>query len=125
MAIEDRTPLKRRTPLRAQPRGKGNRGERAVVDILHRYGWTSARRNFASGGQGGGDILNGPADYHLEVKHRERAAIYEWIAQAEAEARPTDTPAVIFRRNKSSWKVCIPLDALLQLLREREDREAM
>ena len=109
-------PLSRKKPLRAKPHSKGNRAEREVIDLLHDAGWTSARRNFQSGGQGGGDILNGPTDYHLEVKHRERAEIWKWLAQAELEARPTDTPALIFRRNHSRWWVAIPFDVLLELL---------
>lgn len=112
--------LQRRTPLRAQPRSKGNRAEREIIDLLHRFGWTGARRNFQSGGQGGGDIIGGPADVHIEVKHHERCSIWEWIAQAEGEARPTDAPAVFFRRNRSGWKVCVDADEYLALLRLRE-----
>lgn len=112
--------LVRRKPLRAQPRSKGNRAERAVVDMLRERGWTHARRNFQSGGQGGGDIIGGPTDVHLEVKCRERCAIWEWIAQAEGEARPTDMPVVVFRRNRSGWYACLSLDELLALLALRE-----
>lgn len=112
--------LQRRTPLRAQPRSKGNRAEREIIDMLHAFGWKGARRNFQSGGQGGGDVINGPADVHVEVKHRERCAIWEWIAQAEGEARPTDTPAVFFRRNRSQWYAAVPADEYLALLRLRE-----
>src|SRR5215475_2327677 len=83
--LSEKPPEQKR--LRAKPRSKGNRGERDVVSILHARGWTKARRNFQSGGQGGGDIINGPSDVHVEVKHRERAAIWEWIEQAEEEAR--------------------------------------
>jgi hypothetical protein len=112
--------LERRTPLRAQPRAKGNRAEREIIDLFHRFGWIRARRNFQSGGQGGGDVIGGPADVHVEVKHRERCAIWEWIAQAAGEARPTDTPAVFFRRNRSGWYVAIPADEYLELLAHRE-----
>jgi Holliday junction resolvase len=42
-------PLERRTPLRSRPKGKGNGGEREIVDMLHRFGWKYARRNLASG----------------------------------------------------------------------------
>lgn len=113
--------LERRKPLRAQPRSKGNRAEREIIDMCHEHGWTSAYRNFQSGGQGGGDILRGPRDVHLEVKHRERCAIWEWIAQAEGERRPTDMAAVIFRRNRSQWYAAIPAEELFALLRFRED----
>lgn len=112
--------LERRKPLRAQPRSKGNRAEREVIDLLHEYGWPHARRNFQSGGQGGGDIIAGPADVHLEVKHRERCLIWDWVQQAESEARPTDLPVVAFRRNRSQWMAAVPLDELLALLRLRE-----
>lgn len=113
------SPLERRTPLRAQPRSKGNRAEREIIDIFRKFGW-HARRNWQSGGQGGGDILGGPTDVHVEVKHRERCAIWEWLAQAEADARPTDMPVVVFRRNHSKWYATVPLDELLALLRLRE-----
>lgn len=88
--------------------------------MLHAFGWKGARRNFQSGGQGGGDVINGPADVHVEVKHRERCSIWEWIQQAENEARPTDCPAVFFRRNRSVWMVAVPADEYLALLRLRE-----
>lgn len=112
--------LERKKPLRAQPRSKGNRAEREVIDMLHERGWTGAYRNFQSGGQGGGDVIGGPVGCHLEVKHRERAAIWEWIGQAESECRPTDVPVVIFRRNRCGWYACLPADELLALLQLRE-----
>jgi hypothetical protein len=112
--------LERKTPLRAQPRSKGNRAVREVIDMLHRFGWKTARRNFQSGGQGGGDVIEGPANLHVEVKHRERCAIWDWIAQATTEARPTDTPAVFFRRNRSAWYVAVPAEDYLELVAMRE-----
>jgi hypothetical protein len=112
--------MERHKPLRAQPRSKGNRAEREIIDMLHARGWTGAYRNFQSGGQGGGDVIGGPADVHVEVKHRERAAIWEWIAQADAECRPTDLPVVFFRRNRCGWYAALPADELLALLQLRE-----
>jgi hypothetical protein len=111
--------LERRKPLRAQPRGKGNRAEREVIDMLQARGW-NARRNFQSGGQGGGDVIGGPPDVHIEVKHRERCSIWEWIGQAEDECRPTDLPVVMFRRNRCGWYAVVPADELLALLQLRE-----
>src|SRR5690349_23263989 len=78
--------------------------------MCHDFGWTHARRNFASGGQGGADIINGPDGVSLEVKWCERAEIWKWIAQSEAAARPTEIPAVVFKRNHSRWWVCAPSD---------------
>lgn len=112
--------LERRTPLRAQPRSKGNQAEREIIDILKAHGWAGARRNFQSGGQGGGDIIGGPAGCNVEVKHRERCSIWEWIAQSEADAQPTDIPLVFFRRNRCGWYALLPLEELLPLLALRE-----
>lgn len=111
--------LTRRTALRPKSKGKGNRGERAIVDMCHDFGWTQARRNFASGGQGGADIINGPEGVSLEVKWCEKARIWQWIAQSEAAARPTEIPAVVFKRNLGQWWACAPADeweALEQLV---------
>ena len=113
--------LTRKTPLRAQPRSKGSRAEREIIDLLRSMGWKSARRNYQSGGQGGGDIIEGPADVHIEIKHRARCAIWEWLAQAEGEARPTDTPAVFFRRNRSAWYAAVPAEEYLALVKLREE----
>lgn len=102
--------LTRRKPLRAQPRSKGNRAERAVIDLLRAYGWTHARRNLQSGGQGGGDWVEGPADVSGEIKHCERADIWKWIRQCEAAARPTEIPLVVCRCNGMDWWAVLPRD---------------
>lgn len=105
-------------PLRAKPRSKGNRGEKEAIEIFHAHGYPNARRNFQSGGQGGGDVVEGPPDFHWEVKYRERCSIWEWIEQADAERRATETPVVIFRRNRSPWNACLPFEDFLGLLDE-------
>ena len=120
LMLERKKPLRAAKPLRARPRGKGNAGEREVVDMFRARGWTGAYRNFGSGSQGGGDIIGGPIGVHVEVKRQERCSIWEWIAQAEAEARPTDIPLVLFRRNRCGWYAVLPADELLALLQLRE-----
>lgn len=102
--------LRRRTPLRAKPRAKGNRGELAVRDMLRATGWHSATRNWQSGGQGGGDLIHGPADVHVEVKWCERCDLPDWLRQAEREARPTDIPLVALRDNRHQWHAVLPFD---------------
>lgn len=87
--------------------------------MFRALGW-AARRNFGSGAQGGGDVIGGPQGVHVEVKRRERCEIWAWIAQASAEARPTDVPAVFFRRNRSQWYVAVPADEFLALVKFRE-----
>lgn len=117
--------IKRTKPLRAQPRGKGNRAERAVIDMLHRLGWLSARRNFQSGGQGGGDIIEGPADHHIEVKHHEQWRLNDWIKQVHepGQTRPTDTWTIVFRSNRTPWLVCLEAEEYFQLVADAQGIE--
>lgn len=112
--------LERRKALRAKPRSKGNRAEREIIDMLRARGWTDARRNWQSGGQGGGDVINGPEGTSIEVKHCEAARIWDWLAQCENDARPTDLPLLFFRRNRSKWYVALEADELLALLQLRD-----
>jgi hypothetical protein len=109
-----------RTALRAKPRAKGNRGELEVINLLKKWGWTTARRNWQSGGQGGGDIVEGIPDVSIEVKRAEACRIWDWLAQCHAAAKPTDMPLLAFRRNNSQWYAAVPLEDLLDLLRERQ-----
>lgn len=120
-----RKQMNRGKPLRAKPRSKGNRGERQIVDIFNEHGWTAARRNFQSGGQGGGDVINGPQDCYIEVRYRETWAIPAWLQEVEEKRGPTDLGVLIFRRNRnpSGWYAAVPLDALLELLEEHERRD--
>lgn len=101
-------------------RAKGGTGEREVVALLHRYGWRRARRNFASGGQGGSDIVDGPADTAWEVKRVESLNIHKAYAQAQDAAAPYEMPVVAFRRNGGKWLAIIELEELLPLLRLKE-----
>jgi len=99
-------------------RSKGSRGEREIVDILKAAGWPQARRSSDGRAQvERGDIVRGPAGFHLEVKRRERIRILEWSHQAEGDAHPTDRPAVIWRPNGEPWRVSMLLDDFLPLAR--------
>src|SRR5581483_6665546 len=114
----------RKTPLGRRPRSKGNRGELEIIKLFQKWGWSSARRNFQSGGQGGGDVINGPEGSH-EVKRRETLNIWAAIAQSKAAARPSEQWFVWFRRNgETDWKVAMDAEFALMLLREHEDRAA-
>jgi hypothetical protein len=113
--------LPRRTPM-SRGRGartKGGSAEREIVEILRAHGWDHARRNFRSGADGGGDVLGIPG-VSIEVKRRERCSIWEWLEQCFHDARPTDLPLLVFRRNRSQWYACLPLEELLPLLALRE-----
>jgi hypothetical protein len=102
-------------------RAKGARGERELVQMLREHGWPDAARTSDGNRQHGrGDIRNGPANVHLESKRQETTSIWAWIGQATDEAPDGCIPVVAFRRSRSSWMACLPLDELLALLAHRE-----
>lgn len=99
-------------------RAKGAAAEREVCEILRAAGWPGARRSSDGRAQAErGDIVRGPAGFHLEVKRRERIAIVEWSHQAEGEAHPTDRPVTVWRSSREPWRVCQLLDDWLPLAR--------
>src|SRR4051812_10488583 len=84
--------------------------------MLREQGWRYAPRNWQSGGQGGGDLINGPDDFHLECKDHQRPDFPGWLAQAISEARITDVPCVVFTRNREGVYALLPADELEALL---------
>ena len=107
--------------MSARERLKGARGERELVELLVAHGWTRARRNFQSGGQGGGDIAGGPAGYVIECKrHRGRLDLPGAMRQAHEAAGPHDVPVVAHRRDGAAWYATLPLEDLLVLIAFRE-----
>lgn len=67
--------------MRAE-RAKGARGELEVVGLVQAAGWPMARRTHDGREQAlRGDIANGPAGVHLEVKRTERASVWSWWAR--------------------------------------------
>jgi hypothetical protein len=105
--------------MRAE-RAKGARGELEVVGLVQAAGWPMARRTHDGREQAlRGDIANGPAGVHLEVKRQERASVWSWWEQATADAGNA-MPVVAFRRSRSAWLAVAELDELLALFAARE-----
>lgn len=61
--------------------------------------------------------IRGVAGIHVEVKRCEQLRISEWMTQAERDAKRfrDGAPAVIFRRSRSPWLVCMGLTDWLTL----------
>ena len=107
-------------------RAKGLRGEHEVAAIWERHGFA------VRGLESAGDHLCirrplPPVHYdhtnrilaaltiHSEVKRQERLQLWQWLAQAEAEAPGYAVPVVSFRRNRSPWYAAIRLETLAEL----------
>lgn len=98
-------------------RNKGKAGELEVRDILLRAGWFAKR-----GWQEAQDVTHSIPGVHMEVKRRETLDINGWLRQADSDALARScVPWLVFRRNKQPWRVVVPLDYLLTLVRAQED----
>lgn len=107
--------------MSARERAKGARGERQIVALLREHGWPNARRTHDGRDQAGrGDVANGPAGCHLEVKLVERLNVPKAVSQAINDAAPTDIPIVVHRPSRAPWMATLPFDELLALLALRE-----
>jgi hypothetical protein len=105
----------------ASQRAKGARGELEVIHLLRDAGWKDARRTSdGRGQQSRGDVTNGPAGVHLEIKRVERGNVPVWLRQAQADANPHDVPVVVHRPSRMQWMCTLPFEDLLALLALRE-----
>lgn len=83
-------------------RRKGADYEREVAAYFRAHGFKARRGQQYSGSNGDPDIVvSGLPGYHFELKRRGKqfsaADLYKAMLQAERDARPGETPAVIHR----------------------------
>jgi len=100
-------------------RMKGQRGEREVASILRRHGFEARRGTQTRGGTEEPDVVCDLPGHHIEVKRQERLNIWAALEQADNDIDPADddtVPAVVFRRNRSRWYVCLPFEDYLQVV---------
>jgi Holliday junction resolvase len=104
-------------------REKGARGERELCSVLRSRGWPDACRTSDGRAQAGrGDIAGGPAGVVFEVRRTERLNVWQALEDAQGHAENGELPIAAFRRSRGGWYAALPLDRLLELLREREAR---
>lgn len=104
--------------MSAMSRRKGKTGELEVVNFLKERGLRAQRTAplQAAGGTGDADVL-GVEGCHLEVKRCERVEIDKWCAQVELASKPADIPCVVWRRSHQPWRVALPLEDFLDLVK--------
>jgi len=96
-------------------RDKGKRAEREAARALSELLGVPVRRaQQYAGGVDSADVV-GVDGLHVEVKHQERMQLYDWIAQAVADASES-VPIVVHRRNRSEWLCSLRLIDLLRLV---------
>lgn len=89
-------------------RDKGRKGEREVVLVLERHGFTVRAL------EGTGDHLafHDGLVLHVESKRQEQARVWAWLEQAESETPAGAVTMVAFRRSHGKWYAIVPLDDL-------------
>ena len=96
-------------------RTKGKVGEREASEVLRQLGFTSARRGVQYQGSPDSPDVVGIPGVHVEVKRVERLNIDVAMAQARADAGPSQVPIVMHRRNRGVWMVTVDIANLKQL----------
>lgn len=96
---------------------KGKVGEAEVVNILKAHGFDSHRTQQFCGYQDGDPDVTMDG-FHVEVKRREKSAIWDWIEQAERDHKEGTIPIVVFRKSRKKWQVCLDFERFLDLLND-------
>lgn len=95
-------------------RAKGASGERELANLLKEHGYTARRGQQYCGANGDADVV-GLDGIHIECKRVERLNIDEAMAQAVADAREGEKPAIFHRKNRKGWLVTMRLEDWLKM----------
>lgn len=102
-------------------RDKGKRYERELAGQLRDYGYDARRGQQYCGSNGDPDVVGLPF-IHIEAKHRERGQgeIYDWMAQAIADAKEGEIPTVWHRKNHCETLVTLRMDDFMTMYKDFE-----
>lgn len=100
---------------------KGKRGEREVAEILRKHGFPGRRTAQYCGNTGDASDVVGIDGWHIEVKRVEKMNMQKAIDQATHDAGEKNW-FVAHRKNRSPWYATLPLDTLLELIRDGKIR---
>lgn len=104
-------------------RQKGARGERELASILKEYGYDTRRGQQYSGANGDADVVGLPG-IHVEVKRVEALNIDKALDQSCRDARDSEIPVVMHRKDRKSWKVTLHLCDWMEMYKAWEkDRD--
>lgn len=104
-------------------RAKGANGERELANLLKERGYTARRGQQYCGANGDADVV-GLEGIHIECKRVERLNIDDAMAQAVADAREGEVPAVFHRKNRKGWLVTMSLDDWLKMYKAANEAVA-
>ena len=94
-------------------RRKGAAGERELARFLREHGFDARRGVQFSGLLGDADVLGLPG-IHIECKRVEHLNLDTALEQSVRDARAGETPVVIHRKNRQSWRITMYLEDFLK-----------
>lgn len=100
-------------------REKGKRYEREVARFLRENGYNCRRGQQYCGTSGDADVVGLPG-IHIECKHVEKTALYDWMGQAVRDTKDGELPAVFHRKNNCETLVTMRAEDWMQIYREYE-----
>lgn len=98
-------------------RNKGAKGERELASILREYGYHARRGQQYSGANGDADVVGLPG-IHIECKRVEHLNIDDAMDQSRRDAKESEIPVVMHRKNNAPWKVTMLLEDWIRLYAE-------
>ena len=101
-------------------KNKGKRGELEAAHLLKEYGYDARRGQQYAGINGDADVVGLPG-IHIEVKRTEKLNIDTAMEQSINDARESEKPIVMHRKNRSKWLVTMPLDEWMELYKAWEN----
>lgn len=100
-------------------RQKGKRGELALVHKLNEYGYKTRRSQQFAGINNDADVVGLPF-LHVECKVVERLNIHDAMAQSKRDARESEIPVVMHKKNYTEWLCTLRLDDFMPIYAEWE-----
>ena len=100
-------------------RTKGKRGELEAAHILKKHGYDTRRGQQFAGINGDADVVGLPY-IHLEIKRVEKLNIDDALQQSIRDARDTEVPVVMHRKNRTEWKVTMLFDDWIKMYKAWE-----
>ncbi|RGC81853.1 hypothetical protein DW241_05050 [Hungatella hathewayi] len=98
-------------------RNKGKTGELELSRILRGHGYDTRRGQQYCGSNGDADVVGLPY-MHIECKRAEKLNLDAAMAQARSDAKESEKPVVMHRKNYEDWKVTMLLEDWIELYRE-------
>lgn len=98
-------------------RDKGQRGENELSKVLNEYGYNTERMSQYCGKTGVPDV-QGLLGIHIECKRVEKLNIETAMEQSRSDARESEIPVVMHRRNHKKWLVTMDLENWIKLYDE-------